>query len=124
MRILDTIHSAQNILPNAIDTYTKGRCYQFAIILHELYKPSTFYSEGNHVMLMHKTQLWDITGEWSWNNAYGGSGPLVMAISYPEEYEKMINGDFKLTHAELFFLTKQIINHANLLADDVISKYL
>ena len=67
-RILNFIAAVRDSYPSAKDVYLNGGCYNFFVILRNVFPESKAYYNGNHIATMINNKLYDITGTISKKN--------------------------------------------------------
>lgn len=59
-RFIETIRNSFN---GSVDVYTKGSCYQFYLILKEVFPQAIAWDDQNHIITEINGKYYDITGE-------------------------------------------------------------
>lgn len=62
-KILKLIEVIRESFPASITVYTRGSCYQFYLILKEVFPEAKCYYDSNHVITKIGNNFYDITGE-------------------------------------------------------------
>jgi len=60
--IIDTIKLYQEYIPNAVNIFTKGNCYGFALILQDRFPGGEIYTDESHAIYVYNRLGYDITG--------------------------------------------------------------
>ena len=50
-------------IPNAVEIYTKGNCFKFALLMCSIVKEGDIYYDEHHATYHFKGKFYDITGE-------------------------------------------------------------
>lgn len=63
IEILSLIKVIRDSFPNAVEVYTKGSCFQFALILSTVFRDGEIYYNEDHAIFENQGYFYDITGE-------------------------------------------------------------
>ena len=67
---LDFITSIRESFKGSVDVYTKGSCYQFYLILKQVFPDAIAYYNQDHVITLIDGKFYDITGEVQFNELF------------------------------------------------------
>lgn len=61
--ILYIIEGIRNSFDTSVQTYTRGKCYKFYLILRSIFPHATAYYNSDHIITKIRDKYYDITGE-------------------------------------------------------------
>ncbi len=61
--ILYIIEGIRNSFDSSVETYTRGKCYKFYLILKSIFPSAIAYYNSDHVITRIRDKYYDITGE-------------------------------------------------------------